>query len=215
MLEIDSVSIKYDSRDILSGCYLNLEQGEVIGLLGRNGTGKSTLLKIIFGSVKADFMHMRLHGKICSSGYRNRDIAYLPQQPFIPGILRIADITKKLSPELRNDSTLSYFDRLNNIRLNEMSRGELKFLECLWVMSLPAKYILLDEPFSGISPIQIALIQEAIKTVSKQKGILLTDHLYNPLIEISDRILLLHNNAIYPIDSEEELIRYHYIPDRK
>ena len=84
MLEIDSVTLNFGNRSILSGCYLNSKSGEVVGLLGRNGSGKSSLLKIIFGSLKADFMHLRIDGKIISRGFTGKNIGYLPQQGFLP-----------------------------------------------------------------------------------------------------------------------------------
>lgn len=213
MLEIDSVTKSFGADTILSGCYLSCQPGEIIGLLGRNGSGKSTLLKIIFGSVKADFMHLRLNAKIIRTGFREKEIGYLPQQSFLPPFYKVSDILSKISEDLITPNIEAYLFKINGSKLNDLSTGELKFLECLWVLSLSHTYLLLDEPFSGISPLQIELLQEAIRIAGQKKGIILTDHLYNPLMEISNRIVLLHNKAIYPIQEESDLIRYNYLPE--
>lgn len=213
MLEIDSVTKSFGTRNILSGCYLNCRKGEVVGLLGRNGSGKSTLLKIIFGSVKADFMHLRIDEEIVIRGNTSKKIAYLPQQSFLPSFFRVRQLLSEVSPKLLTAPILSYLNKINANTVNHLSGGELKFLECLWILSRAAPYILLDEPFSGISPLQIELIQEAILLSSQQKGIILTDHLYHPLLKISERIVMLNNNAIYSINDEDDLIRHHYLPD--
>lgn len=84
-------------------------------------------------------------------------------------------------------------------------------LECIWILSRSASYILLDEPFSGIAPVQVEFLQRLIKQVGKVKGVVLTDHIYRPLMDVSDRIVLLHNNAVYNIHDESDLIRYQYI----
>lgn len=213
MLEVDSVSIRFGNKSILAGCYLSCKPGEIIGLLGRNGSGKSTLLKIIFGSVKPDFMHLRVDDKITYCGFKSGKIGYLPQQSFMPPFYTVERLTSHVAQELLSERIKTYLNNIPETRLNNLSGGELKFLECLWVLSLPSEYLLLDEPFSGISPFQIELLQEAIKIAAKTKGIVLTDHLYRPLIEISNRIVLLHNKAIYPINEEDDLIRYNYLPD--
>jgi lipopolysaccharide export system ATP-binding protein len=212
MLEIDSVTFSYGNRSILSGCYINCKPGEIVGLLGRNGSGKSTLLKIIFGSLKADFMHLRINNIIVTSGFSKRDIAYLPQENFLPPFYKVCGLINEISHKLLTDETRDYLSKISETKYKDLSGGEQKFLECLWVLSQPATYALLDEPFSGISPLQIELLQQAIRISAQEKGIVLTDHLYTPLIAISNRVILLHNKAVYKIEDEEDLIRYNYLP---
>lgn len=213
MLEIDSVSLSFWGRSVLSGCYLNCKRGEVVGLLGRNGSGKSSLLKIIFGSLKADFKHLRLNGQIIQTGYLTGTIAYLPQQNCMLPFLKISEVFQKFSPFIKEQlsaENLWNFD--TNSRLDELSNGQRRFLECLWILSKPAECILLDEPFSAIAPIQIEFLQKVIIEIGRKKAIVLTDHMYRSLLLVSNRIVLLHNNAVYNINNTDDLVRYSYIP---
>lgn len=76
MLEIDSVELDFWGKSILAGCYINCKPGEIVGLLGRNGSGKSCLLKIIFGSLNANFKHLRIDGKLIKEGLE-RDVSHI------------------------------------------------------------------------------------------------------------------------------------------
>jgi lipopolysaccharide export system ATP-binding protein len=213
MLEIDSVSLSFWGRQVLSGCYLHCRAGEIVGLLGRNGSGKSSLLKIIFGSLKADFKHLRINGKIISKGYLTRQVAYLPQQHFMLPFLKISEVFEAFSPLIREQLLVEGLLTTDlNKRLEELSNGHQRFLECLWILSQPVKYVLLDEPFSAIAPIQIEFLQKMIIATGPEKAIVLTDHMYRSLLAVSSRVVLLHNNAVYNISSDDDLIRYNYIP---
>lgn len=213
MLEIDSVSLSFWGRTVLSGCYLNCTIGEVVGLLGKNGSGKSSLLKIIFGSLKADFKHLRIDGEIIPKGYLTGQIAYLPQQHFMLPFLKVYEIIETFSPLIKELLRAEEFWTVSmESRLNELSNVQLRFLECLWILSRNVKCILLDEPFSAIAPVQIEFLQKMIVETGRDKAVILTDHIYRPLLAVSSRIVLLHNNAVYNINNADDLIRYNYLP---
>ncbi|NEU09466.1 ATP-binding cassette domain-containing protein [Flavihumibacter sp. R14] len=214
MLEIDSVSLIFWGHSVLSGCYLNCAKGEIVGLLGRNGSGKSSLLKIIFGSLKADFKHLRIGGRIIPTGYLTGQIAYLPQQHFMLPFLKVSEIIETFSPFIKEHLLAEEILTISmESRLNDLSNGQQRFLECLWILSRDAKYILLDEPFSAIAPIQIEFLQKMIVETGRDKAVILTDHIYRPLLAVSSRVVLLHNNAVYNIKSADDLVIYNYIPD--
>lgn len=213
MLEADSISLTFGSRAILSGCYISCKPGEIVGLLGRNGSGKSSILKIIFGSLKPHFKHLRINGKIISEkAYKTQLVAYLPQQPFLPDFLQTNGILKNFEADTGLHLNQDLIASVSNKMIAELSGGELRLTELIWLLKLNRPYLLLDEPFSGLSPIFVEIIQKLIQEASANRGIILTDHLYRSLIEISNRVVLLHNNSIYPIKSEDDLTRYHYIP---
>lgn len=207
MIVIDSVELSFGDRDIISGGFLKLEKGEILGLLGRNGSGKSSLLKIIFGTLKAQHSHLRIDDKIVKKGFLSKQISYLPQINFLPHFL----LVKELFSE-KDLKDIPELDEIKDSKIRDLSAGKLRIVECLWVLNQDANYVLLDEPFSGLAPLSIELIQGGILEKKKEKGIVLTDHRYAPLLQVADRVVLMHNNSIYPINSEEELQFYNYLP---
>lgn len=169
----------------------------------------------MFGSLAADFKHLRIDNQLITTrGFKTRQIAYLPQATFLPPFVKVSELlgTIVIGKEILLNSELNNGD-FSNHRVGDLSGGKLRFLECLWILNQPAPYILLDEPFSGVAPILVESLQGAIREAGKTKAIVLTDHIYRPLLEISDRVVLLHNNSIYAIRSDDDLIRYSYVPD--
>lgn len=213
MLTIDSVELTFWNRRILSGCFIDCTPGEIVGLLGRNGSGKSCLLKIIFGTLRANFKHLVVNGKTVHKGYKSGLIAYLPQNHFLAPFIKVKDVLREAMIAqpfiLEND----LIRRILNEKVQDLSSGELRLIECIWILNRNALYILLDEPFSALSPLLIEFLQFIIKDAGSRKGIIFTDHSYHYLMQISDRVVLLHNNSIYNIKSEADLATYQYIPD--
>nr|WP_242695814.1 ABC transporter ATP-binding protein [Pedobacter sp. SYSU D00873] len=210
-MAIDSVTLRFGNTDILAGCYLSANKGEVVGLLGRNGSGKSSLLKIIFGSLKADYSHLRIDDKIITSAYRSRKVTYLPQDPFLPPFLHINTLFQTGLEDIPEE-IVKLLEVLRDKKVAELSGGELRIVELLWILQQPAEYILLDEPFSGVAPVMVEILQKLIRHSGKEKCVILTDHLYKALLPISDRVLLLCNKSIYSIKDESDLAFYGYIP---
>ncbi|HTN20236.1 MAG TPA: ABC transporter ATP-binding protein [Pelobium sp.] len=208
MLKIDSVELSFDGRQVISGCYLNVVKGETVGLLGRNGSGKSSLLKIIFGALQAQYKHLKIDDIYVKSGFLTKEIAYLPQERFLPFFLLVKELLMPI--ERFKDEEAIY--KLRDKRLRDLSEGELRIVECFWVLSLGANYILLDEPFKGLSPLNIEIVQKHIQQCKINKGIIITDHTYQPLFEVADRLVLMHNNSIYNINSLKDLVLYKYLP---
>ncbi len=214
IIEIDSIQKPYANRQLLTDVYLKCETGDILGILGRNGTGKSTLLKIIFGITKAERKFIRIDGKVYDCPYKTiNQVSYLAQDTFLPKNLNVHKIVrlsldkKKVVPFLK-DKVLSH---LLKTKIADLSGGELKYLEIKILLNSDSKFVLLDEPFNGISPILIEKIKEQIKIHSKTKGILLTDHQYQNVLEISTQNFLIHEGALKKIKNKSELVRWGYI----
>ena len=112
-LEIDSILKSFGERTILADVYLKCCRGDIIALFGRNGTGKSTLLNIIFGTLKADRKFIRIDGKVIKGpAFRSGLLAYLPQHPSFPSHLKVSRIAELcIAPEDRK----RFFRRPNTI----------------------------------------------------------------------------------------------------
>ena len=212
-LFIDSVNQTFADREVLSSVYLNCKVGEVVGLLGRNGSGKSTLLKIIFGSVKANFKYLKINNKVYEKGYLSNNLSYLPQDNFIPNQISIFQainiFCKNRQAELQQIEVIANHLKA---RFYNLSGGERRFVECLLMIYSDAQYILLDEPFSQLSPLWIEELKDHINRMKALKGFIITDHYYESILAISDRIVLLHNRCNYNINSEEDLVLHGYLP---
>ncbi|RZL18653.1 MAG: ATP-binding cassette domain-containing protein [Pedobacter sp.] len=214
-LYIDSVQHSFYGNNVLTGVFLHCKKGDVIGLLGRNGSGKSTLLKIIFGSLRASFKYQKLNGKLIMCGYRSGEIAYLPQDNFIPSGLTVIEAIELLCNRFRENLKVidSVKPHLNN-KFSQLSGGQRRLIECLIILYSDQEFVLLDEPFSQLSPLLIDEIRQHIKYVCTFKGIVVTDHYYEHIVACSTKIILLHNGCNYPIGSTDDLARHGYLPSR-
>ena len=212
-LEIDSVLKSFGERTILADVYLKCCRGDIIALFGRNGTGKSTLLNIIFGTLKADRKFIRIDGKVINGpAFRSGLIAYLPQHPSFPSHLKVSQIAELcIAPEDRKrflaDKMLL---RLRTSRICEISTGEQRYLEIKTTLFSPAPYILLDEPFSGVSPVVAEQLRILMTESAKNHGIILTDHNFREVHKIANRLTLLNECYLKEIKPVEELIPYGY-----
>jgi ABC-type multidrug transport system ATPase subunit len=213
VLEFDSLELTFGDRKILSSIYMKCEQGEIVGLLGRNGSGKSSLMKVVFGALQAEHMSLRMNGEPLVGNYnRKRVIAYLPQDDLIPSYisLRLAfklfkiDIAKiiKIFPQI------SDFIDLNP---SEVSGGFRRLIETLLILHSPSPFCILDEPFTGLMPVHIETLKTIILESKINKGIIVSDHMHRHVTELSDRLYLLANGTTRTIKQKEQLVDLGYL----
>lgn len=213
ILEVDGIQKRFNDKVILSDIYLKCETSEIIGLLGRNGSGKSTLLKIIFGNVSAPNKCIRID-KVSKNSLRNvsDEISYLHQEQFIPNHLSVKKAVE-LSIDKQNTKKFcddEFIESLLKKKISHLSSGELRYLEIKIVLFNASKFVLLDEPYNGLSPLMIEVVNEMIKTNSSQKGIIITDHNYQNVIKISNRLVLMKEGKTHQITENAELIEKGY-----
>jgi ABC-type lipopolysaccharide export system ATPase subunit len=218
ILEADSITKGFGEQAILTDIYLKIETGDILGLLGRNGTGKSTLLKILFGTLQADNKFIRLNGKVCEKLYTlMNSVCYLPQDSFLPKHLMIE---KLIELYLDRETAAAFFedDVLSNLKgskVSSLSGGELRYLEIKLLLNTNSKFILLDEPFNGISPLITECIKKMIVSAARTKGILLTDHDFRNVLDVSNRCCLLFDGGLKTITDKTELVKWEYITESK
>lgn len=212
-LVVDSVTKYYASKVILSDVYLSCHTGEIKGLIGRNGSGKSTLLKIIFGVENAENKFVKINNKIIKNNLNCKGLlSYLPQNHFLPSGVRIIKIIKLfLEPKYREKLCSNLFVKeLLNKTSSELSGGQRRIIEILLLIHSNSKFILLDEPFNGVSPILKDYIVKCILDIKKDKGIIITDHDYENVLKISDEILFLKAGYLRSIKNKSQLLELGY-----
>lgn len=216
LLEVDSVQKRFDEKSVLSDVYLKCETGEIIGLLGRNGCGKSTLLKIIFGIESAANKFIRIDGVVKNqTSQLLQDVSYLHQENFIPSNFSVKkaislsisrqEIAKFLEDEMIKSIAAKY--------IKELSGGELRYLEIKLILSNSSKFVLLDESYNGLSPAMVEKTNELILDNSNRKGIIITDHNYEKVINIATKLILMKEGKLHHLKDKIELIEKGYLKE--
>lgn len=199
---------------MLTDVYLKCETGEIIGLLGRNGSGKSTLLKIVLGILSADNKFIRVDGKVIfNTNDSLNEISYLSQENFIPSSF---SVKRAIQLSIDKDKVADFYqdDFINSLKdkkIQQLSGGELRYLEIKLILSNSSKFVLLDEPYNGLSPIMIEKINQLITENSSKKGIIITDHNYENIIKISSRLILMKDGKTIQIKDKMELVEKGYL----
>lgn len=214
-LEFDSVELAFNGRPILSNIYMACEPGDIVGLLGRNGAGKSCLLQIVFGSRNATHKSVRINGQHLTGNYIGKKlVAYLPQDSFLQPYLTVYEHLKWFG--MASYDRLGFPDTLLpalHQKPYELSGGMKRMLELILILNSPAPFCLLDEPFTGLAPVQVENAKALIRTATTHgKGVVITDHLHHHIRDISTKLYLLGEGSLYPVKDETELQRRGYLP---
>jgi lipopolysaccharide export system ATP-binding protein len=222
----------YRGRQVVNGVHYDISQGEIVGLLGPNGAGKTTTFYMTVGLVRpnagtvlfddTDVTHWPMYKRArCGVGY-------LPQEPSVFRKLTVEDnlrlvlqLANKKSPEIKAkiDELAGelHIKHILKSTGNVLSGGERRRVEIARALATEPKFILLDEPFTGIDPVTIEEIQEIIFRLKKRGiGILITDHNVSATLRITDRNYILVDGKIIaegsgPEIAANELVRKHYL----
>lgn len=210
-LEVDSVLKSFGDKIVLADIYLCCYPGDVMALFGRNGSGKSTLMNIIFGTQKGDRSFIRINGRIASgSAFRTGLIGYLPQHSFLPSYLTVVEAVCLYIPKEQRSFFLDdpLLNKIRDSKIRNTSTGERRYLEIKLILYGSSSYIMLDEPFNGLSPIFAEEVRLHIARSAQTRGILLCDHNFREVHKIANRILLLNQCNLREIKAKEELIPF-------
>lgn len=213
-LEVDSVSLAFGGRKVLTDVYLKCETGDVVGLLGRNGSGKSSLMKIIFGTLRGESQSVRLNGRYAEHFFRTpRTVHYLPQDGFAMDYLTFNDLVKtfQLEPALDRIRSVEEIGTYESHKIGHLSGGVKKLVEIITVLYTPGAFVLLDEPFSYLSPVLVEKVIPHIRHQSHTKGIILTDHQYRNVMTVSNRRYVIADGALKSVEDDSDLEKYGYV----
>lgn len=222
-LETAEIAKSYRRRKVVDDVSLSVTQGEVVGLLGPNGAGKTTSFYIIVGLISPDTGKVLLDGEdITDRAMYERarlGISYLPQEPSVfhkltveENLLAILE-TLPLNAHDRRSRMNSLIDQLGLDKVRQskgymLSGGERRRVEIARSLVIEPSFLLLDEPFSGIDPIQVLEIQRIIFDLKRAGiGILITDHNVRETLAVTDRAYIINNGTIFRAGSPDSLGR--------
>ena len=218
LLEVDSIRKAFGDKQVLTDIALKCQPGDIVGLLGRNGSGKSTLLKIIFGTLFTDYKFIRINDKILDQPFKTKNlISYLNQDNFLPKNITVKQVVEIYSDDLDQKEFLEdeVLSKVLGTKIRNLSGGESRYLEVKLILTLDSLFVLLDEPFNGISPLHIEIVKNMIIDKSVKKGIILTDHDYRNVLDVANKYYLLFDGGLKPIKTKQDLIDWGYVPDSK
>ena len=214
---------QYRKRPVLRNVSLDVQRGEVVGLLGPNGTGKTTCFYIITGLIAADYGEIVLDGQDVTNlpMYRRSrlGVGYLPQEPSIfRGLTvdqNIRAVLEMIEPDrqareailedLLAEFSISHLRRTSTITL---SGGERRRVEIARALASQPHFILLDEPLAGIDPIAVRDIRELVTHLKDRGiGVLITDHNVRETLDIVDRAYILHDGQVLMEGLPDEIVR--------
>lgn len=215
MLKLETVELSktYRGRRVVDDVSISVEQGRVIGLLGPNGAGKTTSFYMIVGLISPDSGRVLLNGSDITElpmYQRARlGISYLPQEPSVfrkltveQNLLAILE-TLGLRRQERRDRMNQLIEQLGlqRVRNNKgfaLSGGERRRVEIARSLVISPHFLLLDEPFSGIDPIQVLELQKIISDLKRSGiGILITDHNVRETLAVTDHAYIINNGTIF------------------
>lgn len=223
ILETQEISKSYRGRRVVNAVSLHLEQGEVVGLLGPNGAGKTTTFYMVVGLISPDAGRILIDGQDITRlpMYRRaqRGISYLPQEPSVfrkmtveenlMAVLETLDMRARERRETR-DRLISQLG-LETVRRSRgymLSGGERRRVEIARSLVIDPSFLLLDEPFSGIDPIQVLELQRIVFDLKQAGiGILVTDHNVGATLMVTDRAYIIGNGRIFRDGRPEALAR--------
>ncbi len=220
-LQTVEISKSYNARKVVDSVTVRVEQGEVVGLLGPNGAGKTTSFYIIVGLISPDSGDVLLNGQPITQlpmyQRAQHGVSYLPQEASVFRKLSVEDNlmailqTLPLSGRERRERMKNLIGELGlePVRHSKgymLSGGERRRVEIARSLVLRPDFILLDEPFSGIDPIQVLELQRIIADLKhKGIGILVTDHNVRETLAVTDRAYIISNGRIFRAGSPDSL----------
>ncbi len=222
VLSAKNITKSFGQRNILRKIDVYLNQGEMLGLLGSNGAGKSTFMNIVLGLLKCDFGDIFLgNTKLTNLAIHQRaklGIAYLPQQTSIfrgltvyENLLGIAQIVKKNANDQKSvvEKIMAEFSitHLRDVKATALSGGERRRTEIARCLISNPKVLLLDEPFAGVDLLSIQDIKGLLLKLQKRGcAVLVTDHNASQLLSVVDRAYVIANGTIVANGSPRQIV---------
>lgn len=211
LLEVNDIFKNIGSKQILKGLSFSLEPGVVLGIMGPNGNGKTTLLNVIQGFLKPTFGDVKIDG-INVGAETKKIVSYLQDQTIFPKRMTIEDSIKfyrTFFEEFDNEKMNSFLEIMKlekKAKIRNLSKGMMEKLCLSLVLSRKVKLYLLDEPISGVDPVAREKILDAIiDNINEDCSMIITTHYVGELERVFDKVLFIGDGKVVEQGDAEEL----------
>ena len=217
MIEVTGISKKYGDKQALVEMSVSIEAGEIVGLLGLNGAGKSTAMNIITGYIRPDSGYVNIGGYDVAKRplEAKKKIGYLPEHFFFYNDMKvneylnfICDIKRVRNGRKKHIDELCERVGINHIRsrmIKNLSKGYRQRVGFVQSLLGDPEVVILDEPTVGLDPSQVVDIRSLIKDVGKKRTVMISSHILSEVQVVCSRVLLLHNGRIIADDTPDNL----------
>ncbi len=223
ILKAHNLIKQYNGRTVVNEVSFDVAEGEIVGLLGRNGAGKTTSFRMTIGMISPDSGQVIFNGqdvtKLPMYQRAQRGMGYLSQEPSIFGKLTVEDNlfaileTRPLNRKQRKEKAAQLMDQFGLTKLRRqlartLSGGERRKLEIARSLITQPSLILLDEPFSGVDPVAVEELQKEISHLRKlhHLAMLITDHNVQRTLEVVDRAYVIFEGKVFAEGKPKEII---------
>ncbi len=206
VLEMKDINKSFGAKEVLKGVSFRAEGGSAFGLLGRNGAGKTTSIRILMDVFPADSGQVLLDGKPVDYGkiglgYLPEERGLYPKKPIGEQLVYLARL-KGMGKKAAEQAVDFWLKRLGmeehkNKRLDTLSKGNQQKIQLITALAHDPEIIVLDEPFSGLDPVNAQLLKDVVKEqIGKGKIVLFSSHQMNYIEEFCDSIAILHQGEV-------------------
>lgn len=202
IVEFKDVHKSYSKKEVLKGLNLNIPKGKIVGLLGPNGSGKTTMIKLMNGLLQPDRGSIEING-MKPSKETKKIVSYLPERTYLNDWMKVKDILEFFYDfyedfDVQKANEMINFLKIDkNEKLKSMSKGTKEKVQLILVMSRKADLYILDEPIGGVDPAARSYILKTILTnYNEDSTLLIATHLISEIENICDDILFISNGEI-------------------
>ena len=202
VLEYKSVNKSFGEKQVLKNVNLKVESGKIVGLLGKNGSGKSTMFKLANDLLTLSSGEVLVDGKIISPETK-KVVSYLPERTYFDSSLKVSDtlsLFETFYEDFNREKTEKLLEELQldkNMRLSKMSKGMKEKVQLVLVMSRNAKIFILDEPLGGVDPASRDYILKTIlKNFNKEATLFISTHMIADIETILDEVVFIDDGEI-------------------
>ncbi len=211
LVELKDLSKSYGTKKVLKNVNLNIEKGKIYGLLGPNGSGKTTIIKIINGLLQPTKGSILVNGQVPGIDSK-KIISYLPERTYLNmnfKVTEIIELFKDFYEDFDSSKALKQLKKLNinpNDKLKTMSKGTKEKVQLVLVMSRKADLYVLDEPIGGVDPAGRDYILETIlNNFNEESSLIICTHLISDIEKILDDVIFINKGEIVLNSSAEEI----------